>query len=233
MANTSNKHRNRKLWTGGIIILVVLLVVSFIVSNKDEVIDPATFADVEVQADGPHLKGNIESDIVLIEYSDFQCPACKAAEPAVSGLVDSFGDQLAVEYRHFPLRSIHPNAQIAAQAGEAAAIQGKFWEMHDILFENQSEWGQSFNAERYLKQYAEEIGLNADRFAFDLKSDEVKNRVNADADEAASIGLQGTPSFVYNGEIVDFNEFVNENIDTSTFVSESDTEQVVEETASE
>ena len=145
---------------------------------------------------------------------------CKAAEPAVSNLVEIFGDQFALEYRHFPLRQIHPNAQIAAQAAEAAAIQGKFWEMHDILFEKQAEWSQSFNPERYFRTYAEDIGLNVDRFRFDLESDMVKDRVNTDADEAAALGLPGTPAFVFNGESIDINTFIAENLATPQPVPE-------------
>ena len=220
MSNTSPKRRNKNMWTWGIILVLAIIIISFFVSKGDRTIDPALFADVETFEDGPHLKGNAESGLVLIEYSDFQCPACKAAEPAVSGLNDTFGEQVAVAYRNFPLRSIHPNAQIGAQAAEAAAIQGKFWEMHDLLFENQDEWSKSFNPERYLVEYAETIGLNVDRFRYDLESDVVKDRVNADYDEAVALGLQGTPSFVYDGQAVNFNDFVNDHLDLSVLAEE-------------
>lgn len=218
MSNTSKKRRNKRLWTGGIIAVVTILIISFAVSKSGNPIDPASFANVETFPLSAHEKGNSESDIRLIEYSDFQCPACKAAAPAVAELVENFGDQFVLEYRHFPLRSIHPNAQLAAQATEAAAIQGKFWEMHDKLFEMQEEWSQSFNPERYLRQYAVEIGLNEDRFRFDLNSDEVKNVVNQHFDEAQALQLPGTPSFVFNGEQIDVNTFIAENIDVSAVV---------------
>lgn len=215
MANTSQKRKNKRAWTGGIIALVALLIIAFIVSNQNNTIDPASFADVETFDDQAHQLGNLESDIRLVEYSDFQCPACKAAEPTVKSIVETFGDQMVLEYRHFPLSSIHPNAEAAAKAAEAAAIQGKFWEMHDTLFENQDAWAQSFNPEKYFIEYAEEIGLNVDRFRYDLDSQDVADRVNADAQEAQSLQLPGTPSFVYNGEIVELNDFINTHLDLS------------------
>lgn len=218
MGNTSKKRRNKRLWTGGIIALIALLVIAFFVSKTDDAIDPAAFASLEVsEEEVAHTKGNTESGLLLVEYSDFQCPACKAAAPAVADLVENFGDQFALEYRHFPLSQIHPNAKAAAAAAEAAGIQGKFWEMHDMLFDNQSQWGQSFNPERFFRGYAVELGLNEDRFRFDLDSAMVNDRVEADAAEAAELQLPGTPAFVFNGEQVDVNEFIANNIDTSAF----------------
>lgn len=228
MANTSKKRRNKRLWTGGIIAVVALLIISFFVSQSGDPIDETAFANLEVQGSTANIKGNAESDILLVEYSDFQCPACKAAAPAIQDLVDQYGDQFAFEYRHFPLRSIHPNAQEAAQAAEAAGIQGKFWEMHDMLFEKQDEWAQSFNPERFFRTYAQDIGLNVDRFRYDFKSDAVKDIVNSQFDEATALGIPGTPGFVFNGEIVDVNTFVTENIDLGVEVSAEIAEETPE-----
>lgn len=214
-------RRNKRIWRWSIIILVVLLLISYFVSQNNKKIDPVAIADVEVSELTAHLKGNLESEIKLIEYSDFQCPACSAAAPQVDALVEEYGDKFQFEFRHFPLRSIHPNAQLAAQAAEAAGIQGKFWEMHDKLFENQSEWSQSFNPERYFRSYAKELGLNVDRFRYDLDSDEVKDVVNLQFNEAMELGLPGTPSFVLNGEQIDINEFIIEQL--------NDTEAIIEE----
>jgi protein-disulfide isomerase len=182
------------------------------VSRTSNKVDPAVIAAVEVSEPSAHVKGNAESGITLVEYSDFQCPACAAAEPQIEALVSEFGDYFQLEYRHFPLRSIHPNAQIAAQAAEAAGMQGKFWEMHDELFTNQSIWSKSYNPKRYFNEYAEKIGINVDRFEFDLESDTVKTVVNAQFDEAMSLELPGTPSFVFNGEQVDVNTFLSEQV---------------------
>lgn len=220
MSNTSKKRRNKQLWTGGIIALVALLVISFFVSQSGDPIDETAFATLEVNALEPHVKGNADSEIRLIEYSDFQCPACKAAAPSLQALVDQYGDQFGFEYRHFPLRSIHPNAQEAAQAAEAAGIQGKFWEMHDLLFERQDQWSQSFNPERFFREYAIELGLNEDRFRFDLKSNEVKDLVNSQFDQASELNIPGTPGFVFNGEIIDVNTFIDENLDVEVQVTD-------------
>ncbi|MDD3694068.1 MAG: thioredoxin domain-containing protein [Candidatus Pacebacteria bacterium] len=217
MTSTS-KRRNKRAWIISIIAIVALLIIAFIISRTEKTVDPASFADVVTFDLGAHEKGNLDSQIRLIEYSDFQCPACKSAEPAVEDLVNTFGDQFVFEYRHYPLRSIHPNAQKAAEASEAAAKQGKFWEMHDILFARQNEWSQSFNPEKMFSSYAKEIGLNVDRFKYDLKSDEVKKVVNDSYNEAVSLNLPGTPSFVYDGKEIDFNDFINQHLDLSQFI---------------
>ena len=200
--------KRKKIINTTLIVLALILVVSFFVSRSGEKVDPASFADVETFALEPRVKGNLESDITLIEFSDFQCPACGQAYPIVKQLSEEYGDQFSLEYRHFPLRAIHPNAQIAAQAAEAAGVQGKFWEMHDMLFDNQSEWSTSFNPTKNFKEYAETLEINVDRFEYDLKSDEVKQKVNADADQAELLNLPGTPSFIVNGETKSFEEFV-------------------------
>jgi len=226
MSNTSKKHRNKKIWQVVIALLVIILVGSFIISRKDKTVDTASFANVETFADAAHEKGNVESEIRLIEYSDLQCPACKAAVPVVNSLVDAMGDQFVLEYRHFPLVQIHPNATLAAQAAEAAAVQGKFWEMHDMLFDKQSEWSQSFNPEKFFRDYAVAIGINEDRFRFDLESDEIKERVRSDADEAAALQLPGTPGFVYNGEQIDIQTFSTEILDPTQIVPAEESDEV-------
>jgi protein-disulfide isomerase len=207
MANKSNKHRNKKLTRFAIIALVVILVGSFIISRSENKVDPEAIANVETMELEPRIKANAEAELSLIKYSDFQCPACAQASVALEQLVDSYGSQFSFEYRHYPLRTIHPNAQLAAQAAEAAGVQGAFWEMHDMLFEKQSEWGRSINPKKQFKGYAEDLGLNVDRFEFDLESDEVKAKVNADADEAALLQLPGTPSFLVNGEVASIQDF--------------------------
>lgn len=207
MSHTSKKRRNKRIINITLIALVAILIISFFVSRSNNTVDPASFADVETFELEPRTKGNPEAELTLVEFSDFQCPACGQAYPIVKQVQEQYGDQFLFEYRHFPLRTIHPNAQLAAQASEAAGVQGKFWEMHDMLFERQSDWSNSFNPTKKFTEYAEELGLNADRFEYDLKSDEVKAKVNADADEAQALNLPGTPSFLVNGEVATFDEF--------------------------
>jgi len=147
-------------------------------------------------------KGNPESGVVLIEYSDFQCPACASYFPILEKLAEDEGENFIFVYRHFPLKQTHPKAELAARSAEAAGRQGKFWEMHDLLFENQQEWANSLNTKNKFKEYAQELGIDVQRFEDDIDSGEVKTRVNRNLSEAQLIGLPGTPSFILNGEFI-------------------------------
>ena len=118
----------------------------------------------------------------------------------VKRLAEEEGEKVLVVYRHFPLRSIHKNAENAARASEAASLQGKFWEMHDMLFENQEEWARQGNPKSTFKTYAERLGLDTDKFMDDLGSSEVRNRVNKDYLTGAKANIPGTPTFFLNGE---------------------------------
>jgi protein-disulfide isomerase len=147
-----------------------------------------------------HVKGAETASLTLIEYADFQCPTCKAYTPVLEELLAQYPDSLRIVYRYFPLQSIHPNATIASQAAEAASLQGKFWEMHDMLFERQTDWSRLANPRDVFTTYAEELGLNTDQFRTDMDSKEAKNRVSADYRSGLGAGVQGTPSFFLNGE---------------------------------
>lgn len=147
-----------------------------------------------------NVKGPDTAQLTLIEYGDFQCPTCKAYAPVVTELLAQYPDDLRVVYRHFPLQSIHANATISSQAAEAAGAQGKFWEMHDLLFERQSDWSRLANPRDVFATYAEELGLNVEQFRTDMDSKETKARVNADVRSGLGAGIQGTPTFYLNGE---------------------------------
>ncbi|OHA64723.1 MAG: hypothetical protein A2940_02040 [Candidatus Wildermuthbacteria bacterium RIFCSPLOWO2_01_FULL_48_29] len=145
------------------------------------------------------MKGNRDSSLVLVEYGDFQCPACAAYVPLIKQLEQEFGSEIAVAYRHLPLRQIHPNAELSARAAQAAALQGKFWEMHDVLFEKQSSWAKISNPEDTFAEYAVSVGLDEQQFRNDLKSNEVRDRVQEDYASALADGLNSTPSFFFRG----------------------------------
>jgi|SRR3989344_1924632 len=146
-----------------------------------------------------NIKGNRDSSLVLVEYGDFQCPACAAYVPLIKQLEQEFGSEIAVAYRHLPLRQIHPNAELSARAAQAAALQGKFWEMHDVLFEKQSSWAKISNPEDTFAEYAVSVGLDEQQFRNDLKSNEVRDRVQEDYASALADGLNSTPSFFFRG----------------------------------
>lgn len=155
----------------------------------------------------PHVLGNPDAGVVLVEYSDFQCPACAQFAPAVKQVLDNYGDQIRFEYKHFPLVSIHPFAVPAARAAEAAGQQGEFFAMHDLLFENQSTWSNSSNPNVFFNQYAEEIGLDMDLFKQHMRASLITDKINNEFAEARERGFTGTPTFTLDGERMSFNTF--------------------------
>ncbi len=153
-----------------------------------------------------HVKGNPDATVTLVEYSDFQCPACSAFQPVVAEIMAQYGENVRFEYKHFPL-PIHNFAQQAAVAAEAASQQGKFFEFHDKLFENQKEWSTSATPQTLFMKYAEELGLDVETFKMHQNSSVLKDVVREDMNEARELGLTGTPTFFLNGERMQFETF--------------------------
>ena len=147
-----------------------------------------------------HVKGNPDGAVTLIKYSDFQCPACAQFAPVVDEMLAEFGDDVRFEYRQFPLMQIHPSAELAARSAEAAGQQGKFYEYHDKLFENQAAWSSSPNPAQFFARYAEELELDMTQFRNQQRSSILRDKVMREFDEARSAGFTGTPTFVLNGE---------------------------------
>ncbi len=155
----------------------------------------------------PHIKGNLEAPVVLVEYSDFQCPACAQFQPIISELLAEYGDRMSFEYRHFPLLQIHPLAEPAARAAEAAGQQGKFYEFHDLLFQNQATWSRSSNPGQFFTEYATTLGLDLEAFARHQRSSLIRDHVRSQFNEARELGFTGTPSFTLNGQQMNFTSF--------------------------
>jgi Na+/H+ antiporter NhaA len=148
---------------------------------------------VPVDPDRDHVRGPSGAPVTVVEYGDFECPYCGKAEPVVRELLADFGDVRYV-WRHLPLADVHPNAELAAEASEAAAAQGAFWEMHDLLLDHQGEL-----RPRDLHAYAQQLELDPDRFRDDLQRNAHAPRVEEDVDSADSSGVTGTPTFFVNG----------------------------------
>lgn len=148
------------------------------------------------------IKGNSQAQVVLIEYSDFQCPACAIYSALLKRLSEEYTDNLLIAFRHFPLTTIHKNAYSAAKAAESAGRQGKFWEMHDMLFEYQNDWEKDSNPKDKFVGYANELGLDEETFKKDFESQEIKDNVENDLMSANSMGLNSTPTFFLNGKKV-------------------------------
>jgi protein-disulfide isomerase len=142
-----------------------------------------------------HIQGSIDAALELVEYGDYQCPSCRRAHAVVKTIQKKFGNNLKFVFRNFPLSEAHPQAKIAAVAAEAAALQGKFWEMHDIIFENQSNL-----LLPSLVQYAQQLGLDLKQFEADLKNEVLTEKVEADFESGLRSGVNGTPGFFINGE---------------------------------
>ena len=161
-----------------------------LLGTADSVIDLA----VPVDPRRDHIRGPAKAPVTLVEYGDFECPYCGEAEPVIREMLADYGDVRYV-WRHLPLTDVHPHAQLAAEGSEAAAAQGKFWEMHDQLLEHQG----ALTADDLIG-YAGELGLNADRFARDLANDAGAARIDEDIDSADLSGVSGTPTFFINGK---------------------------------
>ncbi len=151
-----------------------------------------------------HVTG--KGPVTIVEFSDFQCPACKAVQEPLKQILEKNKGKVKFVYRHFPLSSIHKNAMVAAQAAESAGLQGKFWEMHDLLFEKQTEWEGESDPRVKFAEYATSLGLDSDRFTAEMNSQEAKDAVNADNLVATRYRLTGTPTFFINGVQTEFNQ---------------------------
>jgi protein-disulfide isomerase len=153
----------------------------------------------EVVVANEWVRGNASSTVTLVEYSDFQCPACRAYAGMIKQLESEFGGKIAFIYRNFPLYQIHPNADLAARAAESAGRQGKFWEMHDVLFDRQDVWAKLLNPTGKFVEYATELGLNAEQFKKGIENEEIAKSIADDYQSGTKIGVTGTPTFVLNG----------------------------------
>jgi protein-disulfide isomerase len=150
-----------------------------------------------------HVRGNLSGKVTLVEFGDIQCPACGAYEPIVRQVTADNSDILKVVFKHFPLTQIHQNALLAAKASEAASNQGKFWEMHDIMYDHQTEWAGSLSARDAFIQYATTLGLDIEKFKTDMASQAIEDKILADYKEGTNLGIQGTPTFFVNGTKID------------------------------
>ena len=161
-------------------------------------IHPATEIPGAALAAADHVLGNAQASVTLLEYGDYECPTCIQAEPLTQHLVDSSSDRLRLVFRHFPLVEVHPHAELAAEAAEAAAAQGRFWPMHHLLFSQTHHL-----ALPALTGYAEAIGLDMVRFSAEMADRVYTQRVQEHRRAGQHSGLRATPSFFLNGRPVD------------------------------
>jgi protein-disulfide isomerase len=187
-------------------IITTLLVAGFIGflwigdtnSSMDTQATPAGAAKVT------HISGKQDAAVSLVEYSDFQCPACGAYYPVIEQVIEKYKDQISFEYRHYPLTTIHQNAFAAARASEAAGKQGAFWEMYRLLFANQAAWSGSGAAQTTFEGYAKQLRLDINAYKTDFASSETNSSINASIKEFNALGLpKSTPTFLLNGKKIE------------------------------
>jgi len=149
-----------------------------------------------------HVKGNPDASLTIVEYSDLQCPACRAQHESIQKVWAPIKGSVRFVYRHFPLSNIHPHAIDAAYYSEAAAMQGKFWEMHDLMFAGQRSWTGLKDIKPTFDGYVKQLGLDTVQFEKDLVSDEVRAKVASDAQSAKSAQAASTPTLFLNGKLM-------------------------------
>ncbi|MHB8379865.1 MAG: DsbA family protein [Acidimicrobiales bacterium] len=176
-------------------------------SNRAQLVVPVGSAD--------HVEGSNDAAITLVEYGDFQCPYCGQAYAIVKQLQRVFGASLRLVFRNMPLTNVHPQAELAAETAEAVALQGKFWPMHDVLFENQRDLSGPA-----LRRYVEDVGADVSEVANALNEGVVQKRVKDDVESGLRSGVNGTPTFFVNGERYDaswaydaFRDYLKEVLD--------------------
>jgi protein-disulfide isomerase len=164
---------------------------------------PSSGPPAYVASGGGQFRGPATAKVTLVEFGDYQCPSCKAYHPLVQALLERYPQQLRLEFHHYPLISIHPHAMQAATAVEAAGEQGRYWEMHDLIFENQDQWSRKPNPEADFLTYASRIGLNQNAFMQAMRSPAIQDRILKDVVRAREARIEGVPTFFIDGQMID------------------------------
>jgi protein-disulfide isomerase len=163
-------------------------------------------------AEPAHVAGPGNAPVRLEEFGDFECPPCGMFHPILKQMQEEFGDKLQVTFREFPLVPTHQHALAAASAAEAAGLQGKFWEMHHLLYDHQNDWKKEFDVRPIFEGYAKQIGLDVERYKRDMNGDLVAQRIFADGRRGHSLGVTGTPTVFINGREVPFQSLPAEKL---------------------
>lgn len=195
--------KNLPLLIGTLVVSIALIVgIAVIFSGQPNSTSTAP-VDTALLVEGAQTTtGPADAPVTIVEFSDFQCPACKASEPMVQSVLQQYPDKVKLVFRNFPLEQIHPNARLAAQAGQAAQIEGKFWQYAQLLFEKQEAWSEISSYDLLkttLSEYASELGIDSASFLERMESSEVVAAVQRDVDLAKELNIMATPTFFVNG----------------------------------
>lgn len=182
-----------------IITVIILAFIGYLVFSGDKTSAPSASSDAKPTN---HVRGNSDSKVTFIEYGDYQCPACAQYYPVVEQVYEKYQDRVKFQFRNLPLIQIHSNAFASARAAEAADKQGKYWEMYNQLYANQTAWAEASNPNTYFEAYAKAIGLNVSQYKKDFASSAVNDAIQADLALADKLKLGSTPSFVLNDKVI-------------------------------
>lgn len=191
-----------------ILAVLVIIFIGIFAINKNSSNSPGNSNKSNANAlPTSHITGKGKANVTLVEYGDYQCPICGLYYQPLKTVVDQFKDKIHFQFRNLPLTSIHPNAFSAARAAEAAGIQDKYWEMHDVLYENQSVWAASSSPLNQFTGYAQQLGLNVDQFKKDYASAKVNDAINADLKAFDQTGQDpATPSIFLDGKFIELSK---------------------------
>ncbi len=196
-----NNYMSKQFWAILIIIVLGFVGVVIYTDNGNNKGDNPSSNNAKATS---HIEGNTASKVKLVEYGDFQCPVCATFFVVTNQVQQKYSDKISFQFRHLPLTSLHPNAFGASRAAEAAGLQGKFFEMHDLLYQNQTIWSNSSTALDYFTQYAQQLKLDVTKFQADFRSSKVNDAINADIAAFKATGDDmATPTYYLNGKKIE------------------------------
>ncbi|GAC1387408.1 MAG: thioredoxin domain-containing protein [Candidatus Saccharimonadales bacterium] len=188
-----------------IVVIIALLAIFggvFVLTKHKTAVSTGTVGNAQPTN---HIEGDGTKNVTLVEYGDYQCPACGAFYPVLKQVLEKHKTDIYFQFRNFPLTQIHQHALEAARAAEAAAAQNKYWEMHDLLYENQNNWSTVPDPTATFIGYATQLNLDTTKFRQDMQSERVNNIINADAKAGTALGADSTPTFILDGKKIDKN----------------------------
>jgi len=187
--------RETKIMIGVLVVVVAGMIGLFALANKSA---PAPKGSKDILRATSHKEGS--GPVTMVEFGDYECPACGAAFPNIQKLLQAYPGKITFYFRNFPLTSLHPDAMAGAEAAEAAALQGKFWQMHDKLYENQDQWSELADPTSQLTSYAQSLGLNTTQFQSDMSSNQVQQTIKQDMADGNALGIDATPTIYFDGK---------------------------------
>jgi protein-disulfide isomerase len=219
-----NAHIMKKnIWIWGLVLILAGAFVAMWAAGKENRLpspigNTETNTTFEITSDD-HVKGAVDGRVTIVEFADFQCPSCKAYEPYLKSLLEKYPDDLRIVFKHFPLKSIHYRAEAAGLAAEAAGMQGKFFEMAEKIYAGQDKWSKELSTNTF-ETYAQELGLDLEKFRADSKSSAASDKVNGDLNLGIDLGVNATPTFYVNGVLFVQNQSTMEDLITEALAGE-------------